>query len=512
MPRLRLRPGEQPSNVDRASSRIGAARAYGIVFLSGSALSLAYPEADLAPLAWVAVAPLLVAACRVPVRRGLGLGVSFGLGFFGILLVWISYIGWIGWALLVMLEAAFLGLFGMAWALASRIDNRGLRLVLAPALWVAVEFLRSIWPLGGFTWGHLAQSQHNVTWMLKAASIGGGWAIGFILVLASALLAEGWRSWFSGGRRAVAAWAAAAVAVLAAPVLVSASFAGGAPVRIAIVQGNVPRDFSGSGYAKELAIMDSHRRLTEKLDSQDLDLVVWPESAVGLDAISNPDAVETITEAARAVGVPMIIGGNLDVGSERYKVMAFQVSPSGQVVDSYQKTHLVPFGEYVPARDLLGFIPLLDQVPRDAIPADEPTLFDVAGGKVATVISFEGDFGSLVRERIALGGRLLVVATNTSTWGYSAASAQHVALSQVRAAENGVWVAHAAISGISAFIAPDGTVVASTPLWTATTLVREVRFAEGSTFYARTGDWLPWGSMAVSIAGLLLAARHKLLR
>lgn len=497
MPRLRLKGNPLPT---------------GIVLLSGAALSLAYPEADLAPLAWIAVAPLLVAARGASLRRGVWLGFLFGVGFFGFLLVWISHVGWIAWALLVLLEALFMAVFGGAWALASRLEARWMRIALAPALWVAVEFLRSIWPLGGLPWGELAQSQHNVAWILKAASIGGGWAIAFVIVTAAALVAESWRSWFEGRKRIVAACGAATVAVLALPALVPASSAHGRPVRIAIVQGNVPRDFSGSGYEKELAIIQSHRRLTEELGTADVDLVIWPESSVGLDVINNPDAAGAIRKAAQSAGVPMIIGGNLDVGSDKYKVMAFQVAPSGEVVDSYQKTHLVPFGEFVPARDLLGFIPMLDQVPRDAIRSDDPKVFTVAGGTVAPVISYEGDFGSLVRERIDLGGRLLVVATNTSTWGYSSASAQHVAFSQVRAAENGVWVAHAALSGISAFIAPDGGVASSTRLWTATTLVRDVRFAERATFYARTGDWLPWGSIAVSIAGLVLSLLAGYLR
>jgi apolipoprotein N-acyltransferase len=131
-------------------------------------------------------------------------------------------------------------------------------------------------------------------------------------------------------------------------------------------------------------------------------------------------------------------------------------------------------------------------------------VFDVAGGKVAPVISFEGDFGSLVRQRIDGGGRLLVVATNTSTWGRSWASAQHLAFSQVRAAENGVWVVHAALTGISGFVRPDGVVVAATPLWRGTTLVRDVSFAEDVTLYARLGDWVP---LACVLGSVLAAAR-----
>jgi apolipoprotein N-acyltransferase len=510
MPRLRLRTAPPRSQFAGATPRTKAARRYVVVLLSGATLSLAYPGVNAAALAWVALVPLLVAAARAPARRGLGLGLIFGTTFFGLLLMWISYVGWVAWALLVLLEAAFLGLFGLSWALVSRLESRTIRVLLAATLWVAVEYLRSISPLGGFTWGELAQSQHNLSWILGAASLGGGWTIAFLLMLVNALVAEAWHARSRGSRRTVALLGAAAVALVAAPLVVPASPALGEPVRIAIVQGNVPRDFEGSGYAKELAIMNSHLRLTEGLASSHPDLVIWPESSVGLDAVANPDAARIITTAARSIGVPLIIGGNLDVGGTHYKVMAFEVDPTGKIVDAYQKTHLVPFGEYVPARGLLGFIPMLDQVPRDAIPSNLPTVFDVAGGKVAPVISYEGDFGSLVRERIERGGRLLVVATNTSTWGFSSASAQHLALSQVRAAENGVWVAHAALSGISAFIAPDGGVVSSTPLWKATTLMRDVRFARRTTFYTRTGDWLPWGSIALSIAGLVSSSSAPL--
>jgi apolipoprotein N-acyltransferase len=117
-----------------------------------------------------------------------------------------------------------------------------------------------------------------------------------------------------------------------------------------------------------------------------------------------------------------------------------------------------------------------------------------------------------VRERMDAGGRLLIVATNTSTWGDSWASAQHVALSQVRAAENGVWVAHGALSGISAFINPEGEIVERTELWTATSIRHELRFATGTSFYARTGDWLPLlclGASLAAVLGGLLAGRAR---
>ena len=470
------------------------------MLVSGVGLACAFPEPDLTPLAWIALVPLLVAAPAGGARRGALLGGLFGLGFFGTLLAWISLVGWIPWAALVSVQAAWLALFGLAWALVGRSERRAVRLVAPAALWVALEYLRSSAPLGGFPWGQLAQSQHDTGWLLRLAALGGGWLVAFAVVLANAALAEA----VAARRGTRIGMVALAAVVLGAPALLSSAEVAGEPVDVAIVQGGVPR-LGGDLVARDLAITRRHQLLTERLGPTAPDLVVWPESAVGLDLERTPEAARAVRSAARAVGAPLLVGGNLDEGPDRYRVVAFLISPSGAIADRYQKTHLVPFGEFVPARRWLGWIPLLDRIPRDAVAGSEPALFSVAGGVVAPVISFEGDFGSLVRRRIALGGRLLVVATNTSTWGRSWASAQHLAFSQVRAAENGVWVVHAALSGISAFVRPDGSVLAATALGRPATSAATVRFARSVSPYARTGDWLPLGCLVLG-AGLVGAA------
>ena len=511
VPRLRLSATPLPIRSEASSPlRLSTARAYALAIATGGVLTLAFPAPDIAPLAWITIAPLLVLAGRTPVRRSLGLGLAFGAAFFGLLLVWISIIGWVAWTVLVVVEAAFVAVFAAGWAIASRHESPAVRVVLAAALWVALEYLRSMAPVGGFTWGELAQSQHNLSWMLRPASLGGGWAVALLVMAVNALLAEAWTARATVRRGLV--FCGLAAGLIALPFLLPGNSASGRPVRVAIVQGNVPRNFGGSVYDEELHIIESHRRLTERLAPKHPGLVVWPESAVGADPRHNPAARRAIARAARAVGSPMIVGANLDTSSSRYKVVALDVSSRGAIVDVYQKTHLVPFGEYVPARKWLGWIPLLDQIPTDAIAGRAPTLFRMAGGVVAPVVSFEGDFGSLVRQRVALGGRLVVVATNTSTWGRSWASAQHVASSQVRAAENGVWVVHASLSGISAFIAPDGRVVGAIPLWTRASMVETIRFARSVTFYSRTGDWLPVGCVGLSIIGLAAAWRRRAYR
>ena len=491
--------------------------AYPLLLLSGAVLSFAFPEPDIAPLAWFALVPLFVVARDETAGRGFLAGFVFGLGFFGPLLSWVSLIGWVAWGVLVPLQAVFIGLFGLAWAKASQ-SSRGParaasagresaeRVVAAASMWVAIEALRSLVPVGGFTWGQLAQSQHNLQWMLRPASIGGGLLVAFILVAVNACWAEAITS-VPGRARAALVPAVTAAVLLVAPVLIPAQDATGEALDVAIVQGNVPTEIP-VGFERDMKILESHTELTRGLEGEGVDLVVWPESALPFDVDDDPEAQIALQIASGAAGAPILAGGNLDVDDEHYKVMAFQVDKDGRIVDRYQKTHLVPFGEYVPGRNLFGWIPMLDQVARDAVAGENVAVFDVAGGKVAPVISFEADFGSLVRRRMDEGARLLTVLTNTSTWGRTWASAQHVAFSQVRAAENGVWVVHAALSGISAFIAPDGQVVERLPLWTADSAVAEVRFAEDTTFYARTGDWLPWLATVLSAAALFLSWRR----
>jgi apolipoprotein N-acyltransferase len=475
-------------------------------------LSLAFPRFDLGVLAWMALAPFLSVARGRSAGEGLRLGLLLGIGFFGPLLSWISMVGWVAWALLVLLQSLFLGLFGMAWAVGSRRVHGFLAVFLAPVLWVAVEYLRSVAPLGGFTWGQLAQAQHDFGWLLRLASLGGGWTVAFLLVLVNALLAEAWARRGRAWREALPTLAAAAI-LIAAPLLLPAPNRAAGPARVAIVQGNVPRNFDGSWDAKNRVILSSHLRLTRRLAARPdpPDIVVWPESSIGMD-FRTAGVKEAVSEAARAVGATLVVGGDLDLPNGGYKVMTWQIDPRGRVVDSYQKTHLVPYGEYAPGRAFLDWVPMLDQIPHDAVAGTEETVFSTPRGRLAPVLSYDGDFGSLVRARIDAGGRLLVVGTNTSTWGDSAASAQHLAAVQVRAAENAVWAVHASVSGISAFVDPQGAVVASTPLWTATTLTHDVRFAAGETFYTRTGDWLPVSCLAASLAALVAAGARELRR
>lgn len=490
---------------------VSPGRAAAGAFCGGIALALAYPEADAFVLAWVAIAPLLVVVPRTTAWGALAAGAAFGLGFFGLLLSWISLVGWVAWGCLVALQTAFVIVFAAGWRRLHPALGPVGRVVAPALLWVAVEHLRASFPLGGFTWGELAQSQHDQTWLLRVAALGGTHAVSAVVCLSNALVAEGWiaggfRLTREGLRRSATIVGLVALIPLAA-LLVPTAEPRGPALDVAVIQGNVPREWTGNSYEKDLAILDSHVRLTATLEPGEADLIVWPESSVGVDMQRDAYVGNQVAAAARRSDTPLVVGGNLDLDRDRYLVMAFHIGSDGEIVETYQKTHLVPFGEYVPRRDLLGFIPLLDQVPRDAVAGADATVFEIGGGEVAPVLSFEADFSSIVRRQIAAGGDLLVVGTNTSTWGESWASAQHVAMSQVRAAENRVWVVHAALSGISALIDASGRVVEEAPLWEPAVVRGRVRLSESQTPFTRAGDWIAIASL---IASVLLLARASL--
>jgi apolipoprotein N-acyltransferase len=473
-----------------------------IAAASGATLTLAFPEPDVAPVAWVALAPLLAGLRGAGARRGALLGAAFGAAFFGTLLYWVAIVGYAAWFALVLLQTAYAALFGALWASLSRGAGVFARVLGPAALWVSVvELLRSITPVVGFPWGQLAQSQHDVPVVLRPAGWAGSWLVAFLLVAVNALVVETARALRGRDVSAGTRLAGAAAVLLVFPAAVPAARPSGPEVDVAIVQGDIPEDRPAS-YEKDRVILDNHVRLTATVP-EDADLVLWPESSVGIDPARDPEVAEEIRAAAAAIGRPLIVGGNLAREDGDYQVMAYLVSESGKIVDAYQKTHLVPFGEYVPARALLGWIPALDQVPLDAVPGDEPGVFEVAGGRVAPVLSFEADFGALVAGRVRAGGQLVVSLTNTSTWRHSWASAQHVAMAQVRAVETGAYVAHAALTGISAFVAPTGEVLARSALWEPDVLVQRLRFAEEGSLYARTGDWF---ALACAAASLLWVA------
>jgi apolipoprotein N-acyltransferase len=184
-------------------------------------------------------------------------------------------------------------------------------------------------------------------------------------------------------------------------------------------------------------------------------------------------------------------------------------SPQGQVVASYEKNHLVPFGEYVPGRSFLKHFFNLTDVPEDAIRGHAPGFLRTPAGPLAVMISYEVFFDDLARRGVRAGGQLLVVPTNTASYRSTEVPTEELAASELKARETGRWLAQVSTTGYTAFITPDGRVTERTRLGDPSVITATVALRSGQTVYVRWGDWAVF---AVAAAALLGAVAFNLRR
>jgi apolipoprotein N-acyltransferase len=496
----------------------------------GFALLLAFPGYDLPALAVLGPAALALAVRGQRVRSGLWLGLVFGLAFFVPLLSWTGiYVGPLPWLALAAWEAVHLALLGGATALTSRLP---LWPLWAAALWVADEALRGRFVLAGFPWGRLGFSQTEGP-LMSLAAYGGVPLVSFAVALTGTLLAaavlalhRAWRAASVGaaGERgpAVRAGALAVAGVLAVPVagtlawlpLPGPSLTEGGPVStVAVVQGNVPRaglDFN----AQRRAVLDNHVQRTLEL-AQDVaagkepqpDLVLWPENSSDIDPYTNTDAARQIDRAAAAIDAPILVGAVVDGPGEKLSNTAIVWDPDRGPGETYVKRHPVPLAEYVPARNFFRFFSdKVDLVRRDFVAGDDAGVLDLSGARIGNLICFEVVYDGLVGDVVDGGAGMIVVQTNNATFGFTDESAQQLAMSRLRAVEFGRTVAVAATSGISAIVAPDGSIESSSSLFTPAAFVAEIAQRDSTTVAQRVGAAPEWALAAVGAGALLTAA------
>ncbi|WP_369134903.1 apolipoprotein N-acyltransferase [Modestobacter sp. I12A-02662] len=481
----------------------------------GLALFLSFPGWDLTGLAVLGPAALALAVRGQRVRGGLWLGLVLGLVFMVPLLSWTGvYVGPFPWLALAVTEALYFALLGGAAALTSRLP---LWPVWGAALWVADEALRGRWPLGGFPWGRLGFSQADTPFTALAA-YGGVPLVGFAVALTGTLLAAGVLAVRRRARRtAVLALAGAllvpAVGLLAALPLAGPSLTEGGPTRtVAVIQGNVPRaglDFN----AQRRAVLDNHAAETERLAARVAagevaapDLVIWPENSSDIDPYTNRDAAAVITRAARAVDAPILVGAVVQGPGRFISNTGIVWDPVTGPGDTYVKRHPVPLAEYVPARSFFRFFsPLIDRI-HDFAHGSEVGNLDVGGARVGDVICFEVAYDGLVADVVQGGAGMIVVQTNNATFGYTDETEQQLAMGRLRAVEFGRTVVVAATSGISAVIAPDGSLAQRSELFTAATFVEEIAQRDQRTVAERLDSWPEWVLTAVGVGAVLAVA------
>jgi len=364
-----------------------------------------------------------------------------------------------------------------------------------------------VWPLGGFTWGALGNTQHGDGFLLPLASVTGVWGVTFVVVVANCLIL------FSLDRiadRRPASWrpagamAAIALAMVLIPAAIPIPGANGPQLRVAVVQGNVPVALASDRLLQSEAVGENHIRLNRTLASDPPDLAVWPENSLDRDPTADPELGAEVAASIRTVGAPTLVGAITDAPGDRYYNQVLLYSAEGRVVGRYTKQHLVPFGEYVPWRWLFSWTDRYRPTPRDLAPGHRIVLFPVHGLSVAAPICFENVFPDLFRRFVAEGANVVVLTTNDSSFLRSPASREHVIMSQLRAVETARWIVQGAISGESAVVDPHGRVVRQTGLFVPAILRADVPSSSARTIYTRLGDWFPWTCGLIVLA--LLAA------
>nr|WP_244884187.1 apolipoprotein N-acyltransferase [Carbonactinospora thermoautotrophica] len=487
-------------------------RVLAVPAIGGLALAVAFPPYGWWPLAVPAVAVLSLATHRIGARAGAVAGFAFGLVFFLALLDWVNVVGLDAWLALAVVQALFFVPLGAGLAVTSRLPGW---LLWAACLWVGEEALRARVPFGGLPWGRLAFSQPG-TPFTPYAQLAGSPLVTFAVALTGASLAA---LVICGARRRPVP-AAVALAVAAAVPVTGAVLprpTGGPEVTVAVVQGNVPRlglDFN----ARRRAVLGNHVAATHRLAADVRagrvprpELVIWPENSSDIDPFADRYAYEIISGAVRDVGVPVLVGAVVNgPDADHVQNMGIVWDPDRGPGAAYVKRHPVPFGEYIPFRDVLTrYIKRLEQIPRDFHAGTRIGLLQVGPARVGEVICFEVAYDGLVRDAITAGGRVLVVQTNNATYGKTGQPDQQLAISRMRAVEHGRAVLIAATSGISAIVAPDGRLVDRSAEFTPDVMVHRVPLRDGITPASRLGALPEWILAIVGVLACVAAVPRR---
>ena len=519
------------------------------MLLSAALQVVIFPLPGLYGLAWIAVAPLLVAILRTRVAETLQLdgqerllpatpGQGFVLGY-GCGILWFA--GTCYWvfdtmhrygglpipvaALVLILFCMYVGLyhglFGLllAWVAGSKSGGKTVlagvsmrrALVAAPFLWVAVELART--RITAFPWELLGYSQTGNFALTRIATLTGVYGLSFEIVLVNGVFAAAFLVAKEQRKRLLLA-ACGAVVILQmgqwlAPPAVAADHTA------LLVQPNIPieegalwtKDYF-EGTLRELTTMSLHPR-GEKA-GQHYDPIVWPESPSPFYT-NDPLFRGAVSDLAKESGSWVVAGAIgitplLQSGGQNSQIFnsAALVNPRGEWVGRYDKVHLVPFGEYLPFPQVFAFAGGLTKEVGEFQHGASHAPLAAGSERLGTFICYESIFPDEVRLGPQQGAQVLVNISNDGWYGDSGAWKQHLQQTQMRAIENGRWLLSATNTGMTASMDPYGRIVAATERKMRTALAAPYALRSGTTLYTRYGDWFAYLCAIIS-AGALVA-------
>ena len=465
------------------------------------------------PLSFFALVPLCLVLER---RRTFLLGWWHGLIFWATSMVWIlgtlttygQLAGWLAGISLLLL-GLWLGIYTalFAWIGAPLWRSGGWRALLGlPALWVVLEVARGVL-FTGFPWNLAAHSWLRLPGALPLSAWIGAWGVSFLVLFVNLALARAWVE-----KR----WEIGALALLLVATLLAAGgrWGSGEPEGVGearqrtavVVQPNTQNQVSFDSRRFEIA----YARLLELSNGacEPGRLLLWPESAAWPLAYDRDPRLAADIARLNARGCSVLFNSTSQEGSRYFNSLL--LADEASRIQRYDKRHLVPFGEYVPLAGVFTFIKSIARNAGDFSPASELDLLDWKGERLGPALCYEVVFPGEVAEVVRAGATVLVTATNDAWYGDSAAPWQHLAAARFRAAESRRFLLRAAITGVSAVIAPNGALRGQLGVGEAGTLVARVLGESELSPFSRAPWLVPAVAAMVTLAACLAARRRRL--
>ncbi|MGW0587614.1 apolipoprotein N-acyltransferase [Streptosporangium sp. NPDC002607] len=503
------------------------------VMAGGLLIFLAFPPLGLWFLAPLGMASAVLAVHGTRPRRGTWLGLLAGLALLLPGLYWVSPIGIDAWLGLVAMESAFYAAWGAGTALVAR-----LRLwpLWSAALWVAAEWARGEFPFGGFPWARVAFSQGESIFTPYAA-LGGAPLVSFAVALCGGLLALAVSRSFpaspalrasrtssapEGARgprwgRAVAWPLAGALAVPAGALAVPRYGDEGRNVTVGVIQGNVPGRGMHPLGDEPAVVLGNHTRMLHQM-ARDVregrtsrpDLVVLPENSTDIDPLRSEFARSEIDAAVKDIGVPVLVGAVVGIGENNRATRSLVWDPVTGPGAHYDKQQLVPFGEYTPLKDLvLALFERASLVGKQSVAGTRDGDLRLGPVTIGAINCYEVAFDGIVGDTARTGASPLVVQTNNATYALTNLPPQQLAMSQLRAVEHNRAVITSAITGISAYVTPSGSIAWRTGELVPAMNVLTVPVRTAQTIATRVGALPEWALILVGAGALAVAWRRR---
>jgi apolipoprotein N-acyltransferase len=487
--------------------------------VGGAVLDAAFPDIGWWPLAFVAIVFGLLSLIGRSVGGALLVGFAFGAAFWFVHVSWTSrYLGPVPWIALAGLESAIwaVGSIPITWAyrwLPRVRGGRWARLIALPAIvagaWTLRELVYGSWPYTGFPWGRIGMSQSESP-LAHVASWVGVSGLTFLMVAFCAAAIEAVHVGALRDLRTLLPAALVAVVLVALPAFPTAA---AGEYRVGSVQGNGP-----SGYFDRRErgdILNAQLAATAPLMGEDVDLVVWPEGGIDSDPLSSTATAGTLDALSKRLNAPLLVNAATERRDEIFNTSLLW-QPGQGAVALHDKTHPVPFGEYVPDRAFYAALApdLIGLIGREYTPGTNRPLIDVNGVGVGLAICFDVIYDDVIWDGARDGAQFYAFQTNNADFRDTDENLQQLAFARMRAIETGRAVVNISTVGTSQVLAPDGTVIDGLPAGQAGAMLTDVPLRTGLTAAVVIGPAVQlvigWGSvLAIAALGVAAAIRRR---